>query len=107
MRNPFRRAIAAPPAPPPPLPETTAAAMQVVVNAPLINASDDDSLKAAAYRADAIAREIEQRLAEAREAHPDQDKMIAEAMAHAWRLVASSKWTREHVASLEARLLGR
>jgi hypothetical protein len=43
--------------------------MKVVANAPLINATDDHSLTAAHYRADAIARDLEQRASEGREQH--------------------------------------
>lgn len=103
----FWRKKPEPPPAPPPLPETTAEVIRVVAQAPLFNPSDEDHLKAAAYRADAIARDFEQRRSEAREAHPDQLQMVGEAMSHAWRLFGAGKWTREDVSGLANRLRGR
>lgn len=93
---------------PPPLPrDVNLEAFKIASQGPLINAAGDDELAAAAYRADAIAREIEQRREEGRPEHPDHHQMVCEAMAHAWRLVGAGKWTRQHVNELEARTLAR
>jgi hypothetical protein len=90
--------------PAPPLPETSAEAMKVVVNAPLFNPTDDDHYTAIAYRADAIARALEQRLERGDDQHDDHHQMVAEAMEHGWRLVRYGKWAIVHLQSLADRL---
>jgi hypothetical protein len=71
-----------------------------------LNPSASEAMKFAAYRADAIARDHEQRLAEGRERHPEFTKMRAEAMQHAYALVGAGLWADEDVAQLTARLEG-
>lgn len=93
--------------PPPELPETTVEAMRVVANAPIFNANDEQHLAGAAYRADAIARGVEQRREEGTDPHPEYDQIFGEAMSHAWKLFGAGKWTRDDVFNLEARLMGR
>jgi hypothetical protein len=70
----------------------------------VLNPDADEALKFAAYRADAIARDHEQRREEGRDPHPEIKAMRAEAMSLAWDLVRAGVWTQEHVADIEARL---
>ena len=87
-------------------PEPEAAPVAAVAVAPIvINPTNEQAVKHAAYRADAIARDIEQRRA-AGETRPDHDRMVAQALSHAHGLVAAGKWTDADVKKLEARLRG-
>ena len=90
-----------PAAPPPPI---DPALFTTIARAPVFNPNDDQQIQFAAYRADAIAREIEQRRSETRQPHPEHDQIVAEAMSYAWMLVKAGKWTRENVDALARRL---
>lgn len=93
-----------PPAPLPQPPPIEAETLATVARAATFNPTDDQQIIFAAYRIDAIAREIEQRRAERREAHPEHDQIVAEAMCYGWMLVKAGKWKREDIASLQLRL---
>lgn len=69
----------------------------------VVNPSPDEQW--AAYRADAIARDIEQRVAEGRPRHPQYDQLVAEAKMYGAKLVAARVWTAEQLTALEARLV--
>jgi hypothetical protein len=58
----------------------------------------------AAYRTDAIAREIEQRKAEKRERHPDHDAIVSEAKMYGHMLAAKGLITGDELAKLFSRL---
>lgn len=90
-----------PPAPPPVAPE----AFVMSAKAPVFNPSDAEQIFFAEYRADAIAREIEQR--DRSNPHPDEQKMVAEAMAYAWMLKGAGRWSARQVHDLEIRLMAR
>lgn len=92
----------APPAPPPIDP----AVFTTIARAPVFNPTEDQQVVFAQYRADAIAREVEQRRAMGRPAHPEHDRIVAEAMSYGWMLVAATKWTLDNVRALQARLIG-
>jgi hypothetical protein len=103
----FRSKKPAPPVEAPPVEPAPVEPFKVVANPPVIGTVPDEvSLATAHYRADAIAREIEQRRDEGRPLHDDHNTMVAEAMSHAWRLVGAGKWDRDYVAVLQARLMG-
>jgi hypothetical protein len=76
----------------------------LITNPIMINPTDHENLLFAIYRADAIAREIEQRRAEYREQHPEHEKMQAEALMYAHLLIQAGQWNREHMLDLAARL---
>jgi hypothetical protein len=102
----FWRKPAAEPPVSPPLPENVdPQVFKTVAQAPVFNPSDDEHLKFAHYRADAIARELEQRAAERREPHPEQERMVGEAMELGWRLVRAGRWTSRDCHALHARLI--
>lgn len=85
------------------LPEEISVAAQVVANPPVFNPLPNDH-EHSAYRADAIARDIEQRREEGRGPNVDHDKMVAEAMSHAWSLHGIGKWTQQDIDALKTRL---
>lgn len=70
----------------------------------IVNPTSEQEISFAAYRADAIARDCEQRKAEGRERHPEYAAMRAEAMAYAWMLCRGGRWTEDHVRTLSERL---
>lgn len=73
--------------------------------APVVfNPAVEESLEFANYRADAIARCIEQRRGEMMPRHPDHDMMVGEAMSYAYMLVQHGKWAREKLEELATRL---
>lgn len=78
--------------------------IKTAVQPVVIDPSPEQDLEFASYRADAIARDIEQRRAEGRQEHPDKDIMIAEAMGYGYMLIQHGKWTQDKLASLEGRL---
>jgi hypothetical protein len=69
-----------------------------------VNPCDHAQARFAMYRADAIARDHEQRLAEGRPQHPEWYRMKAEAMMHAHMLLAGGHWARSDLDALERRL---
>jgi hypothetical protein len=77
---------------------------QVLAAPIVVNPTDEEGLKFAEYRADAIARDIEQRKNEERELHPEHDQMVAEAMMYGHMLVQAKKWTLEHIEALKDRV---
>jgi hypothetical protein len=92
------------PAPLPDPPPVDPGVFATLARAPTFNPNDEQQVVFAEYRADAIAREIEQRREDGREAHPEHDQIVAEAMSYAWMLVKAGKWTTEHVSALALRL---
>lgn len=102
MNRLMRRAERAPdpPASPPP------AAVGMAAFPIVVNPGDAEQVRFAAYRADAIARDHEQRRAEGRARHPEFDRMRGEAMMYAHMLVQAGKWGAAEVALLEERLRG-
>lgn len=84
---------------PPPMPEPPKPAVN-------INPTDEHQQVYAEYRADTIARDIEQRREECREPHPEHNQIVAEAMLYAWILVRGGKWTADDIAALQQRLSG-
>lgn len=78
----------------------------VVARAPAVNPDHDDRALFSVYRADAIARDVEQRRAEGRGAHPQHDALLAEALARGWAAVAAGLWKPGDVTRLQARLEG-
>jgi hypothetical protein len=77
----------------------------VVTQGPVIN-PDSGDVYYAEYRADAIARCIEQRRAEGVDLHPEHTQLFSEAMTYGWRLVQAGKWTTDQVETLRKRLEG-
>lgn len=80
--------------------------MSVPASPPVFNPSRTDEVEFAEYRANAIARDVEQRREDGREQHQQHDQIIGEAMAYAWMLQAAGRWTRNQVIELEKRLWG-
>lgn len=72
----------------------------------IINASDRMAIDHAKYRADALARDIEQRRTEGSQ-RTDHSEAVAQALAHAYALLAAGEWTEDEVDSLSARLKGK
>ena len=72
----------------------------VVANPIVINPTDEQGLNFAEYRANAIARDREQRT----ERHPEHDSMTSEAMMYAHMLVAAKMWSEAELKKLEERL---
>lgn len=91
---------AQPAEPPPPI---DPAALGAIARSANFNPTDDQQIVFAAYRADAIAREVEQRR-ETGMRHAEHDKIVAEAMAYGWMLVGAGEWTPENVQALQRRL---
>ena len=96
--------------PPPPMPASeeldpiAVTALTAHANPMIVNPTSEQEISFAAYRADAIARDCEQRKAEGRERHPEYAAMRAEAMAYAWMLCRGGRWTEDHVRTLAERL---
>lgn len=96
--------------PPPPMPGAEAldpiavTALTAHAAPMIVNPTSEQEIAFAAYRADAIARDCEQRKAEGRERHPEYAAMRAEAMAYAWMLCRGGRWTEDHVRTLAERL---
>ncbi len=78
----------------------------MVPQAPILNPSSDNSVEFGRYRADAIAREIEQRRNDKQPQHPEHDFIVGEAMAYAW-LQFGRSWTLNDVKAFQARIFGR
>lgn len=69
-----------------------------------VNPSDHASARFAAYRADAIARDHEQRVATGAPKHPEFARLKAEAMMYAHLLLAGGHWAKAELDALERRL---
>lgn len=80
--------------------------MSVPATAPIFNPSQTEHVEIAEYRANAIARDIEQRREEGRESHAQEDQIMCEAMSYAWMLMNAGRWSRAQVIELEKRLWG-
>lgn len=99
--------------PPPPEPHdqplTAEAAAPFVprANPMTVNPTSEQEISFAFYRADAIARDNEQRRDEGRPQHPEYEQMKAEAMTYAWMLVRAGRYTEDHVRALAERLKWR
>lgn len=78
---------------------------QIVTQGPVINPESGD-LRFAEYRADAIARCIEQRRDEGMPLHHEHPLLFSEAMAYAYRLMGCGAWTQEKFDAFRKRLEG-
>lgn len=88
----------------PPEAEPVPAAPAIVAQPIEVNPGDHAQTRFAMYRADAIARDHEQRVAEGRPRHPEFAKVKAEAMMYAHMLLAGGHWAKSDLDALEARL---
>lgn len=80
------------------------AAAPITAQPIVVNPNPAENQDFAAYRADAICREIEQRKQENRPLHPQHSQIVGEAKMYAHSLQAAGVWAEDRVASFIARL---
>jgi len=84
--------------------EPTPVVAPIVAQPIVVNPTPAQDAGFAAYRCDAICRDIEQRKAEGREKHREHSQIVGEAKMYAHSLQASAIWTEQQVADFVARL---